>query len=361
MKKTCLRFLSILFISGLLLPVPPAHAEAYFSNKTIELVVPFQKGGGGDIWARLMAPILPKYLPGNPKISVSNVPGGGSIKAANEFASRAKPDGLTILTTSLSTQFPFLLGDSRVRYDYDQWQVLMAYRSGGVVYTTPVFGIQDASEIAQLKDKRLLFGSQGVTSHDLVPMLAFELLGLDVKPIFGVRGRGAARLAFERGEATIDFQTSAGYIKYVKPLVASGRATPLFSLGALNDKGELVRDPEFPDLPHFAEVYETIHGKPPKGLAWESWFAFFSAGFAAQKLLVAPKQTPAEIIAMYQSAIRQMIEDSDYIASKEQETGAYEHVTGKRAEQLYKLATDIPVAQKQWVKNWLRTEYKLNI
>ena len=30
--------------------------------------------------------------------------------------------------------------------------------------------------------------------------------------------------------------------------------------GALDDSGNLVRDPTFPDLPHFAEVYEMVHG-----------------------------------------------------------------------------------------------------
>ena len=41
--------------------------------------------------------------------------------------------------------------------------------------------------------------------------------------------------------------------------------------GMLDAKGDLVRDPTFPNLPHVGEVYERMHGKKPKGLAWNAW------------------------------------------------------------------------------------------
>ena len=96
----------------------PGRAEAAdFAGRIIEFVIPFKEGGGSDTWARFNAPFLSKYLPGNPTVVVINEPGGGSTKGTNLFAARAKPDGLTILGTSGSTQFPYLLGDPRVRYE----------------------------------------------------------------------------------------------------------------------------------------------------------------------------------------------------------------------------------------------------
>nr|CAA6828888.1 MAG: Tricarboxylate transport protein TctC [uncultured Thiotrichaceae bacterium] len=88
-----------------------ALAETDFSNKNIEWVIPFSEGGGSDKWARFYAPLLSEALPGKPTVVVKNMPGAGSTKGANWFASRAKNDGLTILGTSGSTQFPFLLGE----------------------------------------------------------------------------------------------------------------------------------------------------------------------------------------------------------------------------------------------------------
>ena len=341
--------------------VPVARAEPDFSGQSIEWLVPFREGGGADIWARFNARFIAKYLPGQPSIVVRNVPGGGSTKGANRYAVAAGLDGLSLLGTSASTQFPYLLGDSRVRYDYSEWRILMVYQTGGVVYVRPELGISDASQLRDLGDKKLSFGSQGATSLDLVPMLGFELLGLDVRPIFGIRGSSVGQLAFERGDATIDYQTSAAYIRNIEPLVAAGKAVPMFTFGSLNADGELIRDPEFPALPHLAEVYTDMHGKPPSGLAWDSWFAFFSAGFGAQKLLVIPKDTPNDIVLAYQAALDAMQRDREYIAQKPKVLGAYDQVTGEAAQRLYRLASDIPDESRQWIRDWLRRKYGLNI
>ena len=290
--------------------------NADFAGKIIEFVIPYKEGGGSDTWARFNVAYLSKYLPGQPVVIIRNIPGGGSIKGANLFAKRAKPNGLMILGTSGSTQFPFLLDDPRVRYNYADWKVIWAYGNGGVVYVSPKLGIKDASEIVNLKNIRLIYASQGPTSLDLIPLLAFDLLGLEVQAVFGMRGRGAGRLAFERGEVNIDYQTSSAYIRNVKPLVAEGSAIPLFSWGILDENGTLVRDPNFPDLYHFGEVYELVHGQKPSGIKWDAWFAFASAGFSAMKLVVVPKETPDKIIKQFQEAVERMKKVPEYLANK---------------------------------------------
>ena len=346
-----------LLLSGMALPL---SAEVDFSGKTIEWVIPFKQGGGSDTWARFNAPFLSKHLPGNPEIVIRNVIGGGSTKGANRYASSAKADGLTILGTSASTQFPYLLGDPRVRYDYDQWKALMVYPTGGVVYIRPELGITSADQLGNILSQRMTFASQGTTSMDLVPLLAFKIIGLNVRPIFGVRGREAGRLAFERGDANIDFQTTTAYFANVKPLVESGDAIPLFTLGALDQSGNLVRDPALPDLPNLGEVYEQLTGKKPAGVEWESWYAFFSAGFGAQKLLVVPSQTPADIVQTYQAAIQATLSDPEYLKTKDSVFGAYNQVSGVTADRLYDLATKIPKKRSDWIRSWLRETYKLN-
>jgi len=336
------------------------QGEAYAQGKTIEWIVPFKEGGGADTWARFNAPFFSKYIPGRPVVIVSNIPGGGSIKGANLFAERAKADGLMLLGTSGSTQFPYLLGDPRVRYDYQDFKVVMAYPTGGVVYCSPKLGIKDASELAKIKDTPLKYGSQGPTSLDLVPLLSFDLLDLNVRAIFGFRGRGAGRLAFERGEVLLDYQTSSAYLKNVVPLVESGEAIPLFSFGTLDENGELIRDPSFPELPHFGEVYEMM-GKKRQGIEWRSWFAFMSAGFGGMKLLLVPKETPDEIVRQYQQAILDMKQDPQYLKTKEAALGVYEQAVGQQAKKIFELATHVGKEEKEWVKEWLRKTYDLNI
>jgi len=339
----------------------PASAAADFSGKTIEFVIPFSAGGGSDTWARFNAPFLSKYLPGNPVVVVKNEPGGGSTKGTNIFSERAKPDGLTILGTSGSTQFPYLLGDPRVKYEYRDWRIVLASATGGVVYVNPNLGVRSAADLGKLKGQKLVYGSQGATSLDLVPLLAFKLLGLDVKAVFGMKGRGDGRLAFERGETNIDYQTSSAYLKNVVPLVGEGKAVPLFSWGALDDDGNIVRDPTFPDLPSFAEAYETTMGKKPSGTDWEAWSAFFVAGFPAQKMIFLPKGTSDDIVETYRAAVREMKKDPEYRTKKEKVLGTYEQVTDKAAQNTMNRAINVPPETKKWVLDWLAADYNVKL
>jgi tripartite-type tricarboxylate transporter receptor subunit TctC len=338
-----------------------AAAEVTFEGKTIEWIIPFSAGGGSDTWARFNAPFLSKYLPGNPTVVVVNEPGGGSTKGANLFAARAKPDGLTILGTSGSTQFPYLLGDPRVRFDYQEWKIVMASPTGGVAYASPSTGVTSAAEIGKLKDQKLVYASQGATSLDLVPLLGFKLMGLDVQHVFGFKGRGDGRLAFERGETNIDYQTSSAYIKNVQPLVDEGKAIPLFSWGVLDDQGNLMRDPTFPDVPSFAEAYESVTGQAPSGPDYDAYFAFFTAGFAAQKMVFLPKDTPQEVVDAYQAAVEEMKKDPEYQATKESVLGTYEQVTGAAANALFEKGTKITPELREKVVSMLAADYGVKL
>ncbi len=109
---------------------------------------------------------------------------------------------------------------------------------------------------------------------------------------------------FERGEANIDYQTSAAYLANVVPLVDEGLAVPIFTWGALDDDGNIVRDPTFPDLPSFKEVCEATEGCETEGTAWDAFKAFFIAGFANQKTIFLPGSAPQEVVDMYTEALR---------------------------------------------------------
>jgi len=331
-----------------------------FSGKTIEWIVPFKKGGGADTWARFNAPFLTKHLPGNPDVVVKNIPGGGSIKAANAYARNTQPNGLTLLGTSASTKLPYLLGDKRVKYDFKKWKVLLIYPTDGVVYVSADLGIDNYLDIAKLRSKKLVYGSQGVTSLDMVHQLGFDLLDLKVSTFFGIRGRAAGRYAFEKGLANIDAQTSAAYIKHVLPMVKDGRAIPLYSMGVLNNKGEIIRDPQFPDLPTVAEIYELLEGKKPAGAKWDNWYRFFSVGFGSQKSLVLPQDTPQAIIETYYTAIEKIFADPEYIATKNNVLGSYEQLTGETAVKLYQQSIK-PQKGQAWIRQWLLKKFNLKI
>jgi len=336
-----------------------AASAADFSGKRVEWIIPFKEGGGSDRWARFYAPLLSEALPGNPVVVVKNVPGGGSTKGANQFALRAKPNGLQILGTSGSTQFPYLLGDKRVRYDYKDWNVVLATATGGVFYVNPELGVTSAKDIAKLRDHSLKYGSQGATSLDLIPLLSLKMLDIDVKAVFGMKGRGAGRLAFERGEVNVDYQTSSGYLKKSMPLVKEGKAIPLMSWGALDANGDVVRDPTFPDLPSFPEVYEMVHGEKPSGEAWDAWKAFFTAGFPGQKMVFLPKGTSQDIIDTYSAAFAKIVSAPDFAEKAQKTLGTYPQSTGEDAAKVKDVATNVPEAAQDYVRGWLTDAYNV--
>ena len=358
-RSTIALYAAALAGAAALFSILPAATAADFSGKRIEFVIPFGTGGGSDVWARFLAPRLGEALPGKPVVAVRNEPGGGSITGTNQFAARAKPDGLTILGTSGSTQFPYLLGDSRVKYDYKDWTVVLATPTGGVVYAQPELGAKSADDVMKLKGQRLVYGSQGATSLDLVVPLAFEILGLDLQVVFGMKGRGPARLAFERGESTVDYQTTAAYLRSVGPLVKTGKAVPLWAWGAIDDKGELVRDPTFPDLPHFGEVFEKVHGRKPSGTGWNAWKAFFAAGFAAQKMVFLPKGTPKDIVEAYRQAVARMVAAPDFNDAAQKALGDFDQGIGPRAERLAEIATTVDPQSRAFVRDWLTRKYNV--
>lgn len=343
-------------------PVSAARAQAPdLSGKTVEFVIPFAESGGSAQWANFFAPLLSQHLPGKPTVVVRYRPGAGSTEGANWFQKQTTDDGTLVFGPSASTQFPYLLGDPRVRYDYKDWKVVLASGTGGVVFLPPDLGKRFDGDADNLKGETFLYGSQGATTLDLVPLLAFKLLGLKVDPVFGVKGRGDGRLMFERGEANIDYQTSSAYLKSVVPLVEQKLAAPIFSWGALDAKGNIVRDPTFPDLPSFKEVCEKTAACKTSGPAWDAYKAFFISGFAAQKLLYLPGTAPQAVVDMYTKAINEIIARPDFAKISAETLGEYPQATGEAAVVAHNMAITVTPEAKTYVLDWLKADYGVTL
>ncbi len=338
-----------------------ALAEVDFSGKTVEWVIPFSETGGSAKWANFFAPLLSEALPGAPTVVVKFMPGAGSTKGANWFQREEHEDGTLLFGTSGSTQFPYLLGDPRVRYEYGDWHAVMASGTGGVAYLSAEAGAMFDGSANKLKDIDFVYGSQGATRLDLVPLLAWQMLGMTVEPVFGIKGRGDGRLMFERGEANIDYQTSSGYLSGSAPLVEDGSAVPMMSWGALDAEGNIVRDPTFPDIPTFKEVCEATEGCETSGDSWDAWKAFFIAGFPVQKLAFLPAGTPQDVIDTYTAAFQAVTERADFADISSKRVGKYPVFVGGGAQEALATATGVPDSAKTFVTDWLQAEYGVRL
>lgn len=364
MKSTSLlrRAACVGIVAGLAgLPSMDAAAQKVdFAGKRVELLVPFPPGGGSDVYSRGLAPFLEKHLPGNPTIIVRNVPGGGSIPGANQFHARAKPDGLHVLVCSSSTVMNFVFQRAKFELELDKLQPLLLSPQGSVIYVSPALGVKGAGDIAKLKGQALTFGGGGPTGAEMRMTTTLDLLGLNVKYVWGI-ARGPVRLAFERGEFNINYDTTPGYLKNASQLVKAGKAVPLFSIGVLDDKGNLVRDPNFPDLPSFAEVYEIMHGKRPSGPAYEAWKAILKMGVMANKSLLLPAGTPRPIVEAWLAAVQKTLADPEFEAKAASVIEGYPQFVGDAARPIMKDATTLPPEVWDWIKNFLKTRHDVTL
>lgn len=336
--------------------------EIDLSGKTVEWVIPFSETGGSAKWANFYAPLLSEALPGQPTVVVKFMPGAGSTKGANWFQNQSGGDGTLIFGSSGSTQFPYLLGDPRVRYEYNDWNVVLASGTGGVAYLPPDLAAKmDGKDASGLQGTDFIYGSQGATRLDLVPLLAWEMLGLSVEPVFGIKGRGDGRLMFERGEANIDYQTSSSYLKGVTPLVEAGTAIPMMTWGALDADGNVVRDPTFPDVPTFKEICEGTAGCETSGEKWEAWKAFFVAGFPAQKMVFLPAGASQDTIDTYTAAFDAVKARGDFAEISAGRLGVYPQMTGGEATGALASATQVPDSAKSFVVDWLLERYGVSL
>ena len=144
-------------------------SAADLSGKTVEWTIPFSETGGSAKWANFFAPLLSEALPGNPTVVVKYMPGAGSTKGANWFQQQKNGDGTVIFGSSGSTQFPYLLDDPRVRYEYNDWNAVMASGTGGVAYLNAEDGKLFDGSANKLKGKKFVYGNQGATRLDLIP------------------------------------------------------------------------------------------------------------------------------------------------------------------------------------------------
>jgi len=348
-------------LAVLVAAVPAGAQQPYYAGKTVEILVPFAPGGGTDIDARFFAQFFEKHVPGNPRVLVRNMPGGGSILGANFFAENARADGTQLLATAGSTMIPYILGLPQVRYDPVKWELIKVNGVGGIVYVSPRTGVRKPEDLVRPAE-RLVYGGISATGLDLVTLLLFEVLGLDVRVVMGFEGRGPARLAFERGETNIDYQTTPAYLSQVVPLVREGKAVPILSMGFVNEKGVMVRDPSAPDLPSAYEAYQALFNRKPDGLPrWKAYQSMVGAAFTFQKALWAPAGTPPEALQALRTAVDRMRVDPQFQQQAKQILEGYEVLRGDVAKTAVLRAMRITLDVKKFITDLLRSKYQVRL
>jgi tripartite-type tricarboxylate transporter receptor subunit TctC len=173
----------------------------FYSGKTIKIEVGFGPGGGYDLYARTLARYMGRYIPGNPSVLVQNMPGAGSLKAANYLYGVAPKDGTVLATFARGIVVEPLLGHS----DGIQFEAPKFNWIGSIANEVSVCAFGAASGIAtwgDMQTKSYTIGSSGGgADSEVFPVVLRNMFHLPLKLVTGYQGGGADLvLAMERNE-----------------------------------------------------------------------------------------------------------------------------------------------------------------
>ncbi len=198
--------MAIGFPLALGLPAQADEVADFYKGKTLQVVVGYGPGGGNDVYARLLARHIGRHLPGNPGIVVQNMPGAGSLVAANHLANVAPKDGTAIGTFARNLPLASVVGGNpNIRFDARQLTWLgsaSSYRDDAyILWVRPEAKVRSIADARKPGGEALVLAgtSEGDTSYD-VPVLLRQALGLNIKLIGGYRDSNGMFMAIEGRE-----------------------------------------------------------------------------------------------------------------------------------------------------------------
>lgn len=347
-------------LAGGILNPKATTTDGDFAGETLQVMIPLAEGGGTDTWARFVGQQLARTIPGTPGFSPINEAGGEGITGTNHFASSAEPTGTELLVSTATTVVPWVLGRTAVKYSFDELVPILVNGTGGVVYARTDAGVSGVGDLVGRKTP-LVFGGITATGLDLTTLVAFDLLGADVATTFGFEGRGPVNLALQRGEVDLDYTTTSAYEPAVAPMVSEGSAVVLMSFGQIGPDGDVIRDPNFADVPTVVEVYEQIHGSKPSGPAYEAYRTMLGLTYTYQKGLWVPEGTPTEAVGLLRESARTLAVDPDFNKAAADVLGGYpiqaDEDIADRVRKAYTVSDDV----RKYLLDLLENDYGITV
>ena len=284
-----------------------ADAQApFYQGKTITIVVGYQAGDGYDIWSRLLAAHMGKYLPGNPGIIAQNMPGAGSMIAANHIYNVAKPDGLFIGSVGPSLYLDQLVGKKEVHFDWGKFGWVGSTENTPWLFymssNTPYKSIED---VRKAKEAPKCSATSTGTSGHFIPKLVEEALGAKFNVVMGYQGGAEQDLAFERGEVVCRSLSIPTFFAR-EPFTTWRKKNMVRILMQTGRK----RDPKMPDVPTIHELMNEY--KTPANTR-----ALVTAVLASGDLgrpFITPPNIPADRLNLLRDAFRKTMADAAFLA-----------------------------------------------
>lgn len=306
-----------------------AQASGSFKGETINITVGYAAGGAPDLYFRVFARHYGQHVPGNPTIVVKNLPGAGTLVAANYLYNVAPKTGTELANFSSSAAIEPLLGNKQARFDAAKFSWV-----GSMNQEINFCGIWQAlgapTSFSEMLTRQTVFATAGgLTSFGYQhPLIFRNVLGAKVRLISGYAGIPQAYIALQQGEA----QGMCGLVRtHIKTLwseeVKEGRFRLIVQMGP-NTTQELGAIPSIYDFAKSEEDRQV--------------FAFHFNTKLLGRPLAGPPGVPADRLAMLRKAFDDTMRDPDFLVDAHKASLDIDPATYKQVEQLLVQFSTIP-------------------
>jgi tripartite-type tricarboxylate transporter receptor subunit TctC len=278
---------------------------------------------------------MPKHIPGNPDFIVQNMPGAGSVIAANYVYNVAKPDGLTVGMPAPALYLDQLAGRAEVKFDVRKFvwigspvqEPVLLYMRSDAPYKS-VADIRSAKQPPKC-------GSTGTSSSDyiLARLLEETLPPLKIQTVLGYPGGAEIDLGVERGEVICRGMTASPFFgrepfmtwrkkNFVRVLLFTGKK----------------RHPEAPEAPTIREIFD--QEKVPEASRRVADVILAAEDFG--RPIMAPPGTSAEHTKILRAGFAAAIKDPELLNEAKKSKMEVDPVSGEELEQLAQKIIDQP-------------------
>jgi len=323
-----MRFYLVVVCAVILLGSRLEAQSDFYQGKQIKIVVGASAGAASDLYARVVAQHLPRQILGKPEVIVQNMPGGGSMTAANYVYSIAKPDGLTLGAVTAPIYFAQLLGRKEVQFDWAKFTWI-----GTPEENDELFFIKSELPYKTLFDLRKATdpprcGASGVGSTGYyIPKLLEEVFGLKLGMVTGYPGAADVDLAVEKNEVQCRGTTISAFFgrEPGKSWAKNGYVRFLVQTG---DK----RNHRLRDTPTIWELMEQEKAAEAKKRLAR---VVLGPGAFGRPILATPA-IPAERVKILRDAYSKMLKDPEFVGEANKRQWELNPVSGEKLEALAK-------------------------
>jgi tripartite-type tricarboxylate transporter receptor subunit TctC len=303
------------------------HAQGdFYRGKTVRVIIGYSPGGTNDLWVRAISRFWGKYIPGNPGFIVQNMPGAGTMIAANYIYNVAKPDGLSLALVAPGLFFNQIGGQKEAKFDWAKFAWI-----GSPEETSEMLSMRSDSPFKTLDDVRKASvapkcGTTGAgTPGHYFPRLLEEVLELKFDLVTGYPGASDIDLAIEKGEVQCRAGTTSAFFGR-----EPGRTWAKTGFVRLLVIGGSKRDARAPGVPTIWELMEK-HKTPESGKRLTT--VLLSPGSFGRPLISSPG-VPADRVKMLRDGFLKAMSDPELLAEAGKRGWEPDPVTGDKLEAL---------------------------